>query len=179
MELALALLPRFNGHMGDTIIALGMLSAVDLFRLIGEQIRARFTDLISWGQGQYEFYRGVACRADILEMQFDVFTQVAKCLIENSETIPVEETLSAMAKCTVTGDSQLRALIRNFDLAYEIETILRQPFESATLGTLVSSTSSAKERKDLVRAMYFAVEAGLWKIKGRVPTWRGGETGQS
>jgi serine/threonine-protein kinase len=58
LDLALAVLPRYSGRMGDTLISLGLVGPVDIFRAIREQGRDRVADLFSWKVGQLSFYRG-------------------------------------------------------------------------------------------------------------------------
>ena len=56
--LALAVLPRYSGRMGDTLISLGLVGPVDIFRAIRDQGRDRVADLFLWRGGQLTFYRG-------------------------------------------------------------------------------------------------------------------------
>lgn len=60
LDFALAVLPRYGGRMGDTLISLGLVSAVDIFRAIREQGRDRVADLFLWKHGPWSFYRGQA-----------------------------------------------------------------------------------------------------------------------
>ncbi len=171
-ELALTLLPRFNGHLGDTIIALGMLSAVELFQHIGEQIRSRFADLITWGSGQYEFYRGVACRADIMEMQFDLFKDVATGLIRMSEELPVEETLSAMESSVLVDKPQAARVLSKLDLPYEVEASVNHFLSNGNVGEALKSAPEQGDDKNLVQALYIGIESGIFSVHGNNPPWR-------
>ena len=58
LDLALAVLPRYGGRIGDTLISLGLVGPVDIFRAIREQGRDRVADLFLWRQGTISFYRG-------------------------------------------------------------------------------------------------------------------------
>ncbi len=58
LDLALAVLPRYSGRMGDTLISLGLVGPVDIFRAIREQGRDRVADLFVWKLGKLSFYRG-------------------------------------------------------------------------------------------------------------------------
>jgi hypothetical protein len=58
LDMALAVLPRHKGRMGDTLISLGLASAVDIFQAIREQGRDRVADIFMWKQGQAQLYRG-------------------------------------------------------------------------------------------------------------------------
>jgi len=58
LDLALAVLPRYGGRIGDTLISMGLVGPVDIFRAIREQGRDRVADLFSWTAGAVMFYRG-------------------------------------------------------------------------------------------------------------------------
>ena len=58
LDLALAVLPRYGGRMGDTLISMGLVGPVDIFRAIREQGRDRVADLFLWRAGVVTFYRG-------------------------------------------------------------------------------------------------------------------------
>ena len=51
LDLALAVLPRYGGRMGDTLISMGLVGPVDIFRAIREQGRDRVADLFLWNGG--------------------------------------------------------------------------------------------------------------------------------
>ncbi len=57
LDLALAILPRYGGRMGDTLISMGLVGPVDIFRAIREQGRDRVIDLFKWTSGSLTFYR--------------------------------------------------------------------------------------------------------------------------
>ena len=57
LDLALAILPRYNCRMGDTLISLGLVDPVEIFRAIREQGRDRVADLFTWKAGTVAFYR--------------------------------------------------------------------------------------------------------------------------
>jgi serine/threonine protein kinase len=60
LEAALGSLQRFGGRLGDTLIGLGLVDAVDVFRAIRDQGRDRVAALSTWAEGLVTFYRGTA-----------------------------------------------------------------------------------------------------------------------
>ncbi len=58
LDRALSQLGRFDGRLGDTLIALGLVNAVDVFRAIRDQGRDRVAALCTWKEGIASFYRG-------------------------------------------------------------------------------------------------------------------------
>jgi serine/threonine-protein kinase len=56
LDFALAVLPRYGGRMGDTLISLGLVGSLDIFRAIRDQGRDRLIDLFQWRSGKLTFY---------------------------------------------------------------------------------------------------------------------------
>ncbi len=59
LDMALAVMPRFEGKLGDTLVALGLVEPLELFQHIGEQVREKLLDLFTWPSGTATFYEGV------------------------------------------------------------------------------------------------------------------------
>ncbi len=59
LDMALAVMPRFEGRLGDTFVALGLVEPVHLFRHIANQVRDKLIDLFLWKRGLAAFYPGV------------------------------------------------------------------------------------------------------------------------
>jgi serine/threonine-protein kinase len=58
LDFALAVLPRYGGRMGDTLVALGLVPSLEIFRAIRDQGSDRVVDLFQWHTGTLAFYRG-------------------------------------------------------------------------------------------------------------------------
>lgn len=59
LDMALAVMPRFEGRLGDTLVALGLVEAVHLFQHIAAQVQEKLLDLFLWTTGTARFFRGV------------------------------------------------------------------------------------------------------------------------
>ncbi len=57
LDMALAVIPRFEGRLGDTLVALGLVESIDLFQHIAAQGREKLLDLFLWSDGVASFYR--------------------------------------------------------------------------------------------------------------------------
>ncbi|MBK6575788.1 MAG: protein kinase [Sandaracinaceae bacterium] len=55
VEMALALLPRYGGRIGDALVGLGVLRPVELFRVIASQVRWRLLEAFRWRAGEWAF----------------------------------------------------------------------------------------------------------------------------
>jgi eukaryotic-like serine/threonine-protein kinase len=170
LEMALALLPKFNGHMGDTLIALGMLSAVDLFSHITRQIRARLSELLTWRAGTYEFYRGVKCRTGVFEVKIDSFSFVRDTLLSEMQRLDLTHVLQEMRACLVAPTPLVQKLCDRLALPSEIEEKIKSVGDWLSVGEL--ETAAGRSSAILARALFLALEAGLWTFDGPPPPWR-------
>jgi serine/threonine-protein kinase len=73
LDLALSMLPHYNGKLGDTLVALGLLRPLDVFRLLSDQVRDRVTDVFAWTEGTFAYYRGVTNRQENFPLGLDTF----------------------------------------------------------------------------------------------------------
>ena len=58
LDAALSIISRYGGRLGDTLIGMGLVEPVDLFRAIRDQGRDRVAALCAWQEGRAIFYRG-------------------------------------------------------------------------------------------------------------------------
>ena len=58
LDFALAVLPRYGGRMGETLVSLGLVSSLDVFRAIRDQGRDRMVGLFRWTTGKLAFFAG-------------------------------------------------------------------------------------------------------------------------
>jgi len=58
LDFALAVLPRYGGRMGDTLISLGLVGSLDIFHAIRDQGHDRVVHLFQWRTGKLAFFAG-------------------------------------------------------------------------------------------------------------------------
>jgi serine/threonine-protein kinase len=73
LDMALAVLPRFEGRLGDTLAALGLVEPVHLFQHIAAQVREKLLDLFLWTGGHAAFYEGVPPPSSAFPLGLDGF----------------------------------------------------------------------------------------------------------
>jgi len=90
LDMALAVLPRNQGRMGDTLISLGLVSSVDIFQAIRDQGRDRVADLFMWKSGQLAFYRNQTAQ----HVEFPLDLDLAALILAGMEAaVPGESAL--------------------------------------------------------------------------------------
>jgi serine/threonine-protein kinase len=72
LDFALAVLPRYSGRMGETLVSLGLVSSLDVFRAIRDQGRDRVVDLFRWTEGKLTFFVGQTTPHVEFPLDFDL-----------------------------------------------------------------------------------------------------------
>jgi serine/threonine-protein kinase len=81
LGMALAVLPRYGGRMGDTLIGLGLVDGVDIFRAIREQAQGRVTELFSWTDGWAHLHP----EAEVPAVEFPLDLDLATLMLAGME----------------------------------------------------------------------------------------------
>jgi len=56
--MALAMMPHYGGKLGDTLVGLGLLKPLEVFRHLTRQVRTKLIDVCSWTKGNFAWYSG-------------------------------------------------------------------------------------------------------------------------
>ncbi len=164
LDLALAVLPRYGGRMGDTLISMGLVGPVDIFRAIRDQGRDRVADLFSWKGGTLSFYRGQAAP----HVEFPLDLELPGLMLAGLEAAqPGDEPLQAMLPSMDkvlrpgTGTDELFTL-DGVVWPPPIERVRQLADAPRTLKSLVGeATSAGNDVNDVLRAVQILVAAHL------------------
>jgi serine/threonine-protein kinase len=78
VEMALAMLPRFGGRLGDALVGIGVLRPIELFRAIHQQTQERLVEVFRWKDGQIEFARGVRSQEETFPLGVDTYELIGR-----------------------------------------------------------------------------------------------------
>lgn len=102
LDTALGSLQKFGGRLGDTLIGLSLVDAVDVFRAIRDQGRDRVAALSSWDEGLVTFYRGTAPTRVEFPLDLDLASPMMAGAILKSRGEP-QNLLPAPSRLVVPG----------------------------------------------------------------------------
>jgi hypothetical protein len=73
LAMALAMMPHFGGRLGDTLVGLGLLKPLDVFRHLTRQVREKIVDVCTWQKGSYRWYGGKRASRESFPLGLDAF----------------------------------------------------------------------------------------------------------
>lgn len=114
LELALKRITLTGGRLGDTLIGLGVVDAMDVFHAIRDQGRDRVATLCSWPRGKVTFYRGSAPTRVDFPLDLDLTSPMMAGIIIRAQgdpavMLPSDDThLQPGPRADVANDAQER-----------------------------------------------------------------------
>lgn len=171
LDLALAVLPRYGGRMGDTLISMGLVGPVDIFRAIREQGRDRVADLFLWKTGAVTFYRGQTAPHVEFPLDLDLPTlMLAGLEAAKPGDAPMEEhrgNLDRIVGATSTNDSEDLLALENIvwpALVARVQSLVKQPTKLRDVLKGAARTGGLTAG-DVLRGLEILHTAGLvtWK----------------
>ncbi len=130
LDMALAVMPRFEGKLGETLIALGLVDPVDLVRHIASQVREKLLDLFVWRAGVARFFTDVPPPTRGFPLGLDPWRLLDEGMARRMADGLEEETLRGRLLSTVgrvEGALSLEEAARLPPLAQEVLALLVQP----------------------------------------------------
>jgi serine/threonine protein kinase len=73
LAMALAMMPHYGGKLGDTLVGLGLLRPLEVFRQLTRQVRAKLIDVCSWTKGSFAWYAGKQNAREAFPLDLNTF----------------------------------------------------------------------------------------------------------
>jgi eukaryotic-like serine/threonine-protein kinase len=73
LAMALAMMPHYGGKLGDTLVGLGLLKPLEVFRHLTRQVRTKIVDVCTWNKGGFAWYAGRDNPREAFPLDFNAF----------------------------------------------------------------------------------------------------------
>jgi serine/threonine protein kinase len=73
LAMALAMMPHYGGKLGDTLVGLGLLKPLEVFRHLTRQVRTKIIDVCTWNKGAFAWYAGLENPREAFPLDFNAF----------------------------------------------------------------------------------------------------------
>ena len=162
LDLALSMLPHYNGKLGDTLVALGLLRPLDVFRLLSEQVRDRVIDVFVWTEGTFAFYRGVTNRQENFPLGLDTFEILGASVVNLAYELLVQR----FDRCSTTAPPRGRGRLEPeaFRIGPTPREVLNLLDGGRTLRDWMTQFVDREELLTFLRSLYLLVETDLAEL---------------
>ena len=164
VEMALALLPKYGGRLGDALVGLSVLRPVELFRAITEQVRGRLLESFRWRRGEWAFVRGARSHEETFPLGQDPYELLRDAATE-AHLEEIESVLDPLREHVVERCPDGPPLSA-FRLDRYWAGVLDSIYGDVTLGGIMARESSiGADLESVYRALYLGLACGLVRTK--------------
>ncbi len=162
LDFALAVLPRYGGRMGDTLVSLGLVPSLEVFRAIREQGGQRLMSLFQWPSGRLAFYTGQTAP----HVDFPLDLDVLPLLVAGFPASPIDDPslriLRAGAQTPVLGPPPApRPKLRDAPWPPLLRRLLDAASAPRPLATVVAAAGAEVTEKEALRGIDLLLAAKL------------------
>ena len=160
LSMVLAIMPRFNHKMGDTLVGLGLLQPLEVFRHLSSQVRDTLTDLFSWREGEFRYFRGRVNKREAFPVRLDPF-EIIGAGVAHLPLAQARDRLLELATARVRRVERSRPTPGDFRLGTGPRELWEQLDGGATVGEWMRAYSEPSEFLTLCRTLYLLIETDL------------------
>ncbi len=163
IDMALAMLPKFGGRLGDALVGLGVLRPVELFRAIHEQTQARFCEVLSWKSGEVLFCRGARSHEETFPLGVDPFELVARGVRDGYDFAEMSELLTPIEDECLEPVTHPPVRLESFRLPEREAYVIRRVDGRTSLKRLIAQMVQLKvaDPDEVLRAVFIGLSCEL------------------
>jgi eukaryotic-like serine/threonine-protein kinase len=160
LSMALAVLPHFDGRLGDALVSLKLLRPMEVLRHLTQQVRQKIIDTFAWREGEFNFYRGRQAVNESAPLGLDAFELMARAALALPEDVLTERAAPLMeAKPIAVRPPPLPPEV--FRLGDDPRDIFELLEGEVTLAKMVGQYDEPANRDRVIRLIYLFAETGL------------------
>jgi serine/threonine protein kinase len=163
LDLTLSMLPHYNGKLGDTLVALGLLRPLDVFRLLSQQVRDRVIEVFGWTEGTFSFFRSVTNPKASFPLGLDTFEILGAGVVSLPAEL-LEQKFAPLLDYSPIATQQARVQPEAFRIGPTPREVVELLDGQRTLRTWVDHFSEPDERLTFLRSLYLLVETDLAQL---------------
>ncbi len=148
LDMALAVMPRFEGKLGDTLVALGLVEPLELFQHIAEQVREKLLDLFTWASGTATFYEGVDPPSSGFPLRLDAWEILDRGLQRRIAAGFESDLILEKGQHQVVLADRIDTAVATANLPDDIQTTLKLCKQPHTVDDLVEFVTALPETED-------------------------------
>ncbi len=168
VDMALAMLPKFGGRIGDALVGLGVLRPVELFRAIASQTQDRFLEVFAWDEGEIGFVAGARSHEETFPLGLDPFQLVARGVREKYSAEEILRMTEALDREALAPVLPLPVRLESFRFQHREERAIKRVDGVLPLAAIVRALDAERVATpdETRRAIFLALSCDLVRSPG-------------
>jgi serine/threonine-protein kinase len=169
LEMALAVLPRFGGRIGDALVGIGVLRPIELFRAIHDQTQERLLEVFRWKRGEIAFARGMRSQEETFPLGVDTYELIGRGIRHGYSYEELEAMLAPVREEVLEPVTVPPVRLEMFRLPEREAAVIEAVAGKTTLSKLMAerTSSGASDPEEVLRGVFLGLACELL----RSPKW--------
>jgi serine/threonine protein kinase len=169
LEMALAVLPRFGGRIGDALVGIGVLRPIELFRAIHDQTQERLLEVFRWKRGEIAFARGLRSQEETFPLGVDTYELIGRGIRHGYRYEELEATLAPVREEVIEPVAVPPVRLEMFRLPEREAAVIEAVAGKTTLSKIMAerTSSGASDPEEVLRGVFLGLACELL----RSPKW--------
>ena len=160
LSMALAILPRFRGKLGDTLVGLNLLRPLEVFRYLTRQVREKMIEVFSWEDGTFRYVRGNLNSRESFPLGLDAF-EIVGAGVAGLPLERVRTALALVADMRPVRREVVRPTPEQFRVGAGPRELMTRMDGKRTVAEWMKRYDQPDQLVTLCRTLYLLVEAEL------------------
>jgi eukaryotic-like serine/threonine-protein kinase len=160
LSMALAILPRFQGKLGDTLVGLSLLRPLEVFRHLTRQVRDKIIDVFGWQSGRYRYYRGRVNKRESFPLGLDAF-EILGAGVAGLPLDPIRQRLEKVQARRVRRIEKGRPTPEHFRVGAGPRELWQRLDGKRTVGEWMRRYDQPEQLLTLCRTLFLLIESDL------------------
>ncbi len=169
LEMALAVLPRFGGRIGDALVGIGVLRPIELFRAIHDQTQERLVEIFRWKRGEIAFGRGMRSQEETFPLGVDTYELIGRGIRHGYRYDELEAMLAPVREEVLEPVVTPPVRLEMFRLPEREAAVIEAVTTKTTLSKVMAerTSSGASDPEEVLRGVFLGLACELL----RNPKW--------
>lgn len=163
VEMALAMLPRFGGRVGDALVGIGVLRPIELFRAIHDQTQERLLETFCWKSGELAFARGIRAQEETFPLGVDTYELIGRGIRHGYKYEELERMLAPVREEVIEPVAVPLVRLERFCLPERESVAVEAITGKTTLSKLVAELASedTADPEEVLRGVFLGLACEL------------------
>ena len=164
LAMALAMMPHYGGKLGDTLVGLGLLKPLEVFRHLTVQVRQKLIDVCTWTKGSYGWYDGRAIERTAFPLDINPFEVMGAGAMAMRDELVVTWLTKFAAETMVRKHARPVVAIERFEIV-GLPSLFERIDGQSTVGELVTESLDAATQRRTARMLILLQQTELAVIE--------------
>jgi hypothetical protein len=162
LAMALAMMPHYGGKLGDTLVGLGLLKPLDVFRHLTRQVRSKLIDVCTWSKGTFAWWEGRENNADAFPLDLNTY----EVLGAGAMALPIDTLdlwIERRRLARPLSQRSARVGPERFEI-YRLADVFESLDGQRTVAQILDATNDKIERTRTARLLYLLESVELARL---------------